>query len=173
VSSTLAGVGNHGCRSCAHWLNWRVGMQLGRGARARSVAALARFATGGCARAGRLSYFQGASADSALPRPRLKNSCSPSAGRTGVPRRADRPRWPSRRSPGRGAEDTRRYKRGLLHVYQNDDGMVRIRGRLTPSRARCSCRRWPRRARTLYSEQERPSWPEDVPEETPRWSSCS
>jgi hypothetical protein len=125
---------NHGFRSCAHWLAWRVGMDLGA-ARERVRVARALSSLPGLADAlarGELSYAK-VRALTAWPRPRPKNGCS---------------RWvepgPRARSSGSsaaGAVSTRSPKRvrrptatraAPCTVYQDEDGMVVIRGRLTP-----------------------------------------
>jgi uncharacterized protein DUF222/HNH endonuclease len=64
--------------------------------------------------------------------------------------------------------NARRHKARALHVYQDDDGMVRIRGRLTPEQGAVVMRALAAARETLYRQtRSAPSWPESVPVETP------
>jgi uncharacterized protein DUF222 len=65
-------------------------------------------------------------------------------------------------------EDTRRHQARALHVYQDEDGTVRIRGRLTAEQGAVLMQALASARETLYQRtRSTPSWPEDVPEGTP------
>jgi hypothetical protein len=66
-------------------------------------------------------------------------------------------------------EDAYRHKARALHVYQDEDGMVRIRGRLTPEQGAVVMQALAAARETLYQRTRStpPVWPEDVPAETP------
>ena len=126
---------NSGFRSCAHWLSWRVGLDLGAARErvrvARALGTLPRLSE--ALRGGRAVLRQGARPD---PRGHAGDGgASPRGGarRHRGPRRAHRaglaPRGPKRRSArGRGVSTRGRS----LQVYQDEDGTVVIRGRLAP-----------------------------------------
>ena len=77
---------NTGFRSCAHWLAWRVGMDLGAARERVRVARVERIVRG----------------------------------------------WRRVDQIAEARETTQRHKSRALHVYQGEDGMVVVRGRLTP-----------------------------------------
>ena len=63
-------------------------------------------------------------------------------------------------------ETTRRHKARALHVYQDEDGMVVIRGRLTPEQGAVLMQALAAARETLYQRarsMDTPSWPADVP----------
>src|SRR2546423_3593882 len=125
---------NTGFRSCAAWLSWRVGFAPGaarehvRAARAlgplpRLSHALAR---------GELSYAKVREL-TRVATPETEERLL-AVGRAGTAEHVERILRGWRRG-GRQAEarDTRRqHVSRALHVYQNEDGMVTVRGRLTP-----------------------------------------
>ena len=126
---------NTGFRSCAEWLGWRVGLDIGRGSGAGARRAGARDAA------------------RSSPRPWPAGSCP-------MPRSAPSPEWPRRRrkpvssrwgARGRprmssascagwrqvdrraeARKAARQHEGRGLQVYEDDDGMVVVRGRLTP-----------------------------------------
>jgi hypothetical protein len=128
------GWAQHGCRSCAHWLSWRVGLNLGaarervRVARAlgdlpQIAAALAR---------GKLSYAKvRALTRVATPETeaRLLN-----VGLCGTASHVERIVRAWRRVDRRleAEEAAARHARRSLTVYHDEDGMLVIRGRLEP-----------------------------------------
>ena len=142
-----------GARSCAEWLSWRVGLDLGA---ARERVRVAR-ALGGLPRS---------------PGPWRAASCpTPRCGRSrGSPRRRPRrgcwrwdgrgrrPTW--RRSCGGGGTSIGRWRpdaearhRGRpLQVYTDEDGMVVVRGRLTPEAGAVLVRALEAGRETLYAQ---------------------
>src|SRR5438309_1955056 len=127
------GWGN-GFRSCAHWLSWRVGLDIGAAREkvrvARALGTLPRLARA-LAR-GELSYAKVRS---------LTRVATPETeerllvvGRAGTAehvelivrgwRRVDR--------NAEAREAATRHRSRALHVYRDDDGMFRLRGRLEP-----------------------------------------
>jgi hypothetical protein len=65
-------------------------------------------------------------------------------------------------------EGTLRHKTRALHVHQDEDGMVVVRGRLTPEQGAVLMQALAAAGETLYRRTEgEPSWPDDVPAETP------
>ena len=127
------GWGN-GFASCAAWLSWRVGLDLGaareriRVARAletlpRLAAALAR---------GELSYAK-VRALTRVATPESEERLL-AVGRAGTAEHVEHivRRWRRVDRKAEVAEDRRRHKSRSLYVYQDEDGMVTIRGRLTP-----------------------------------------
>src|SRR5882724_892804 len=127
------GWGN-GFRSCAEWLSWRVGLDLGaarervRVARAlatqpRLAAALAR---------GELSYAKvRALTRAATPETEERLLA---VGRAGTADHVERivRGWRRVDRQAEARETTRRHTSRALHVYQDEDGMVTLRGRLAP-----------------------------------------
>jgi hypothetical protein len=161
---------NHGFSSCAQWLNWRVGMQMGAAREhvrvARALGSLPRLADA-LAR-GELSYSK-VRALTRIAAPETEEQLL-AIGKAGTAchveqivrgwRRVDR--------LAEAREDDRRHKARALHVYQDEDGSVRIRGRLTPEQGAVLMKALAAARETLYQRtRSTPSWPEDVPEETP------
>jgi hypothetical protein len=125
---------SNGFRSCAHWLSWRVGLDLGA-ARERVRVARALGALPLMARAlsrGELSYAK----VRALTRvatleteARLVN-----VGRAGTASHVERivRGWRRVDRHAEARESARQHARRGLHIYHDEDGTVVIRGRLTP-----------------------------------------
>jgi Domain of unknown function (DUF222)/HNH endonuclease len=152
------GWGQHGARSCAHWLSWRVGLNLGaarervRVARAlgdlpQIAAALAR---------GELSYAKvRALTRVATPatEARLLN-----VGLCGTAAHVERIvrawRRVDRRLEAEEAE-ARHARRGLT-VYQDEDGMLVVRGRLEPKAGALLVRALEAAREALYKRTEVP-----------------
>src|SRR3989441_8769973 len=125
---------NTGFRSCAAWLSWRVGLDLGAARErvrvARALGTLPLLAQA-LARGG-LSYAK-VPALTPVATPETEERLL-AVGRAGTAdhvecivrgwRRVDR--------KAEAAEDSRRHASRALHVYQGDDGMVVLRGRLAP-----------------------------------------
>src|SRR5262250_3825702 len=127
------GWGN-GFSSCAHWLAWRIGLELGaarehvRVARAlgslpRRKEALAR---------GELSYSK-VRALTRVATPETEERLL-AVGRAGTADHVERivRGWRRMDRKAEAAETTRRHAGRALHVYQDEDGMVTVRGRLAP-----------------------------------------
>src|SRR5207302_3621123 len=123
-----------GFRSCAAWLTWRVGLDP-RAARervrvARALGTLPRLSLA-LAR-GELSY----SKVRALTRVATVETEERllAVGRAGTAEHVERivRAWRRVDRKAEAEETTRRHRSRALHVYQGDDGMVVIRGRLEP-----------------------------------------
>jgi 5-methylcytosine-specific restriction endonuclease McrA len=125
---------NTGFRSCAAWLSWRVGLDLGaarervRVARALATLPLLAQALG----RGELSYAK-VRALTRVATPETEAQLL-GVGRAGTASHVERIvrgwRRVDRRAEAR--EDARRHASRGLHVYQDEDGMVTVRGRLEP-----------------------------------------
>jgi 5-methylcytosine-specific restriction endonuclease McrA len=125
---------NSGFRSCAAWLSWRVGLDLGA-ARERVRVARALGTLPLLARAlasGELSYAK-VRALTRVATPETEERLL-AVGRAGTADHVERIvrgwRRVDRRAEAR--ETARRHASRALHVYQDEDGMVVLRGRLTP-----------------------------------------
>ena len=125
---------NHGFRSCAHWLSWRVGMDLGAARQrvrvARALGALPRFAE--ALSRGELSYAK-VRALTRMATPETEERLL-AVGRAGTACHIERIVRGWRRVDARAEarENAHQHKSRALHVYQDEDGMVILRGRLTP-----------------------------------------
>jgi len=125
---------NHGFRSCAHWLAWRASMDLGAARErvrvARALGSLPRLA-GAFAR-GELSYAK----VRALTRVATLETEERllAVGRAGSADHVERivRGWRRVDRIAEAREEARRDKSRALQVYQDEDGMVVVRGRLTP-----------------------------------------
>ena len=125
---------NHGFRSCAHWLAWRVGMELGTARErvrvARALGALPRLAD--ALASGELSYAKvRALTRVATPETEERLLAVGRAGTAGHVERIVRG-WRRVDALAEARETTQRHKSRALQVYEDDDGMVVVRGRLTP-----------------------------------------
>ena len=125
---------NTGFRSCAHWLSWRVGLDLGAARErvrvARALGTLPRLAEA-LAR-GELSYAKvRALTRVATPETEVRLLA---VGRAGTACHVERIvrgwRRVDRQAEARAAG--RQHAGRALHVYQDEDGTVVLRGRLTP-----------------------------------------
>jgi 5-methylcytosine-specific restriction endonuclease McrA len=125
---------NNGFRSCAAWLSWRIGLDLGAARErvrvARALGGLPRLAQA-LAR-GELSYAK----VRALTRVATSETEERllAVGRAGTAEHVERivRGWRRVDRIAEAKETTRRHKSRALHVYQDEDGMVVIRGRLAP-----------------------------------------
>jgi uncharacterized protein DUF222/HNH endonuclease len=125
---------NHGFRSCAHWLAYRVGLDLGaarqrvRTARALGSLPLLREALA----RGQLSYAK-VRALTRIATPETEERLL-AIGRAGTACHIERivRGWRRVDAIAEARETTQRHKSRALHVYQDEDGMVVVRGRLTP-----------------------------------------
>ena len=131
---------NTGFRSCAEWLSWRVGLDLGAAREkvrvARALPALPRLAQA-LAR-GELSYAK-VRALTRVATPDIEARLL-AIGRAGTAGHVERIVRGWRRMDRKAEKDEvrRQHASRALHVYPNDDGTTTIRGRLSPRPVR-SC----------------------------------
>ena len=145
---------NTGFRSCAAWLSWRVGLDLGAAReRVRVARALGTLPLLAQALArGELSYAKVRALTRVATPETEERLLGGGAGRHGRPRRADRARLAARRPAGRGAGDG---------AAAREPGAARLRGRGrhggapraagAGSRRAAPCEPWPRPARRCTS----------------------
>ncbi len=125
---------NTGFRSCAEWLSWRVGLDRGAARErvrvARALGTLPRLAQA-LAR-GELSYAK-VRALTRVATPETEERLL-AVGRAGTAEHVERivRGWRRVDRLAEAQETARRHKSRALHVYQDEDGMVVIRGRLAP-----------------------------------------
>jgi hypothetical protein len=125
---------NHGFRSCAHWLSWRVGLDLGAARErvrvARALGTLSRLA--GALACGELSYAK-VRALTRVATPETEERLL-AVGRAGTACHVERivRAWRRVDAAAEAREAAQHHKSRALHVYQDEDGMVVVRGRLTP-----------------------------------------
>src|SRR5947199_1894142 len=130
----LQGGWNNGFRSCAHWLNWRVGLDLGaarervRVARALETLPLLAHALA----RGELSYAKVREL-TRVATPETEERLL-AAGRAGTAEHVERivRGWRRVDRKAEAREAARQHAGRALHVYPDEDGTVRIRGRLAP-----------------------------------------
>src|SRR5467141_1076216 len=125
---------NTGFCSCAAWLSWRVGRDLGAARErvrvARALGALPRLAQA-LAR-GELSYSKVRTLTRvATPETEARLLAVGKAGTAEHVERIVRG-WRRVDRKAEAEEATRRHRSRGLHVYQDEDGMVIVRGRLAP-----------------------------------------
>ncbi|MGH7325294.1 MAG: DUF222 domain-containing protein, partial [Candidatus Rokuibacteriota bacterium] len=125
---------NTGFRSCAAWLSWRVGLDLGAAReRVRVARALGTLPLLAQALArGALSYAKvRALTRVATPETEARLLI---VGREGTAAHVERivRGWRRVDRQAEAREAARRHASRALHVYQDDDGMVIVRGRLEP-----------------------------------------
>src|SRR6266542_1510490 len=125
---------NTGFPSCAHWLSWRVGIDMGAARErvrvARALGSLPRLADA-LAR-GELSYAK-VRALTRVATPETEERLL-AVGRAGTACHVERivRGWRRVDQLAEARETAQRHKSRALHVYQDVDGMVVVRGRLTP-----------------------------------------
>jgi hypothetical protein len=125
---------NNGFRSCAEWLSWRVGLDLGAAREkvrvARALATLPRLAQA-LAR-GELSYAK-VRALTRVATPKIEERLL-AIGRAGTAEHVERIVRGWRRMDRKAERDeaTRQHTNRALYVYPAEDGAVTIRGRLSP-----------------------------------------
>jgi hypothetical protein len=125
---------SNGFRSCAAWLFWRIGLDIGA-ARERVRVARALGSLPLLAQAlshGELSYAK-IRALTRVATPETEEQLM-AVGRAGTADHVERivRGWRRMDRKAEAAETTRCYAGRALHVYQNEDGMVAVRGFLTP-----------------------------------------
>src|SRR5882672_4479478 len=125
---------NTGFRSCAAWLSWRVGLDLGAARErvrvARALGTLPRLAQA-LAR-GELSYAKVRALTRVATRETEERLLA--VGRAGTADYVERivRGWRRVDRKAEAREDAQRHASRALHVYQDEDGMVVLRGRLEP-----------------------------------------
>ncbi len=124
----------NGFRSCAAWLSWRVGLDLGAAREkvrvAHALAALPRIA---CALAGGELSYSKVRALTRVATPESEERLL-AVGRAGTTEHVERivRGWRRVDRNAENRESTAQQKSRSLYVYPDTDGMVIIRGRLTP-----------------------------------------
>ncbi len=125
---------NTGFRSCAAWLSWRVGLDLGAAReRVRVARALGTLPLLAAALAcGALSYAK-VRALTRVATPETEARLL-AVGRAGTAAHVERivRGWRRVDRQAEARESARRHASRALHVYQDEDGMVVLRGRLEP-----------------------------------------
>jgi hypothetical protein len=163
---------NHGFRSCAHWLSYRAGIELGAAREhvrvARALGSLPRLAD--ALGRGELSYSK-VRALTRVATPETEERLL-AVGRAGTACHVERivRGWRRVDRLAEAQETARHHKARALHVYQDEDGMVVIRGRLTPEQGAVVMQALAAAGETLYRRSraaDPPSWPGDVPAGTP------
>src|SRR5438093_4108544 len=125
---------NSGFRSCAAWLSWRIGLDLGAARErvrvARALGTLPRLAHA-LAR-GELSYAK-VRALTRVATPDTEERLL-AVGKAGTAEHVERivRGWRQVDRQAEARQTARRHAGRALHVYQDEDGMVIIRGRLAP-----------------------------------------
>jgi hypothetical protein len=161
-----------GFRSCAAWLSWRVGLDPGAAReRVRVARALGTLPVLAQALArGDLSYAK-VRALTRVATPETETQLL-AVGRAGTAEHVERivRGWRRVDRQAEARETARQHASRALHVYQDDDGMVTVRGRLTPEIGALLVQALGA-ARETLSQQARgqigDAGPGDVPAETP------
>ena len=145
---------NHGFRSCAEWLSWRVGLDPGAARErvrvARALGTLPRLAQA-LAR-GELSYAK-VRALTRVATPATEERLL-AVGRAGTAEHVERivRGWRRVDRQAEARESARRHANRALHVWQDDDGTVVIRGRLEPEAGALLMRALAAARETLYQQ---------------------
>jgi 5-methylcytosine-specific restriction endonuclease McrA len=164
------GWGN-GFSSCAAWLSWRVGLDLGAARErvrvARALGTLPRLAQA-LAR-GELSYAK-ARALTRAATPETEEVLL-GVGRAGTAEHVERivRGWRRVDRNAEAREAAHRHKSRALHVYRDEDGMVTLRGRLAPEVGALLVQALTAARETLYQRargNDAAASPPDVPAET-------
>jgi hypothetical protein len=163
---------NTGFRSCAAWLSWRVGLDLGAAReRVRVARALGTLPLLAHALAhGELSYAK-ARALTRVATPETEEQLL-AVGRAGTADHVERivRGWRRVDRQAEARETARQHASRALHVYQDEDGMVAIRGRLAPEVGALLVQALAAARETLYQRarvQNGAAGPADVSEQTP------
>src|SRR6266849_835348 len=163
---------NTGFSSCAAWLSWRVGLDLGAAREkvrvARALATLPLLAQA-LAR-GELSYAK-VRALTRVATPETEERLL-GVGRAGTAEHVERivRGWRRVDRDAESGESATRHRSRALHVYRNEDGMVAIRGRLEPEVGELLIQALAAARETLYQRTHRTfakASSGDVPAETP------
>ena len=146
---------NTGFRSCAAWLSWRVGLDMGAARErvrvARAIGTLPRLAEA-LAR-GEVSYAK-VRAVTRVATPETEERLLDRA-RAGTAEQEERfvRGWRRVDRQAERAETARQHAGRALHVYQDDDGTVTVRGRLTPEAGALLLRALDAARETLYRKR--------------------
>jgi len=163
---------NNGFSSCAAWLSWRVGLDIGAARErvrvAHALETLPRLAQA-LAR-GELSYAK-VRALTRVATPETEERLL-AVGRAGTADHVERivRGWRRMDRKAEAQEDARRHARRELYMYQGDDGMVVIRGRLAPEVGAVLAQALAAARETLYKRTRTQAGAvssPDVPAETP------
>ena len=163
---------NNGFRSCAEWLSWRVGLDLGAAREkvrvARALATLPRLAQA-LAR-GELSYAK-VRALTRVATPETEERLL-AIGRAGTAEHVERIVRGWRRMDRKAERDeaTRQHASRALYVYPAEDGTVTIRGRLSPEAGALLLKALTAAREALYQRERAhaaAAQPADVSAETP------
>src|SRR5881296_2447477 len=159
---------NTGFRSCAAWLSWRIGLDLGAARErvrvARALATLPRLAQ--ALACGELSYAK-VRALTRVAMPETEERLL-AVGRAGTAWHVERiiRGWRRVDRNAEARETALRHSRRALRVYQDEDGMVVVRGRLAPEAGAVLLQALAAARETLY-QQRRQTFMDDVSAETP------
>jgi Domain of unknown function (DUF222)/HNH endonuclease len=154
---------NTGFTSCAAWLSWRCGMDLGAARErvrvARALPALPRLAQA-LAR-GELSYAK-VRALTRVATPETEERLL-AVGRAGTAWHVERivAGWRRVDRKAELRETTLRHSRRSLQVYQAEDGMVVVRGRLTPEAGAVLMKALAAARETLYQQRQQAAGTDD------------
>ncbi|HET9854291.1 MAG TPA: DUF222 domain-containing protein [Methylomirabilota bacterium] len=146
---------SNGFRSCAEWLAWRVGLDLGAARErvrvARALEALPALA-GALAR-GELSYAK-VRALTRVATPETEARLL-AVGRAGTAAHIESivRGWRRLDRQAEAGEATRQHAGRALHIYQEEDGTVVVRGRLTPEAGALLLRALDAARETLYQRR--------------------
>jgi hypothetical protein len=149
---------NTGFRSCAEWLTWRVGLDVGAARErvrvARALATLPRLAEA-LAR-GELSYAK-VRALTRVATPETEARLL-AVGRAGTASHVERivRGWRRVDRLAEAREARRQHEQRGLHIFQDDDGTVVLRGRLTPEAGALLLRALDAARETLYQRARHP-----------------
>src|SRR5216117_3539782 len=156
---------NTGFHSCAAWLSWRVGLDRGAARErvrvARALGTLPRLAK--ALGRGELSYSK-VRALTRVATPETEERLL-AVGRAGTAEHVERivRGWRRVDRQAEVRETARRHASRALHVYQDEDGMVVIRGRLAPEVGAVLVQALTAARQALYQQ----AHAGDVPAETP------
>src|SRR5947209_7995621 len=160
---------DNGFSSCAAWLTWRVGLDRGAAREhvrvARALGTLPLLAQA-LAR-GELSYSK-VRALTRVATPETEERLL-AVGRAGTAEHVERivRGWRRVDRIAEARESARRHRSRALHVYQDEDGMVVIRGRLAPEVGAVLVHALAAAREMLY-QRAQAKHGDDVPAETPR-----
>jgi 5-methylcytosine-specific restriction endonuclease McrA len=149
---------NTGFRSCAAWLSWRIGLDLGAARErvrvARALGTLPRLAR--ALAQGELSYAK-VRALTRVATPETEERLL-AVGKAGTAEHVERivRGWRRVDRQAEARETARRHAGRAVHVYQDEDGMVVIRGRLAPEVGAVLVRALDAARETLYP------WPRET-----------
>jgi len=163
---------NTGFSSCAAWLSWRVGFDLGAARErvrvARALGTLPRLAQ--ALAHGELSYAK-VRALTRVATPETEERLL-AVGRAGTADHVERivRGWRRVDRIAEAREEARRHQSRALHVYQDEDGMVVLRGRLAPEVGAVLVQALAAARESLYRQaraKDAGACPADVSAETP------